>query len=218
MPISESENVFLTLAEEQAQLAALDAAEGTKIIHYSGFSSIVLGIAGSNIVVQKFRIHKEILENVFNSNNMPTTDVITTGTKPTKASTVTLNGRKQSITDKGLDISEKGAKGFIGRLIRIPIPASAGAKLHKYFNSTSPRKNVYIMFPKATTNPAIAMWMAQHANTAYAANLSTFYTERGSKVSFDPTKYAANDLPTISALLGKFSPTYTARLADVKGV
>jgi hypothetical protein len=177
---------------------------------------MVLGVACSNIVVQQFKIHKEILKFVFTQANMPTANVITTSVKSSTSKGTPLAGRAVNEAPTTSDAKGKQDRGFIGKMCRIPIPLAAGAELHKYFNSSANRKNVYIMFPKLATNGAIAMWIAQHADPSFLSKMGVFYNDRGVKVSFDPTiaDWTANDVGTITKLLGKFGATFTARLTD----
>lgn len=214
-----------TQLEIDAQIASLDDTKfgkpRDKQTHYARKSTIILGMAGSNIVIQDFKIHEEILVNIFNRANMPTTGLITTGLKPTVAAAAPANpklpGVLESFDPSALDfeaIARGGlGKGFIGKLVRIPLPTGAAAKLvkRKYFKGL-PRKNAWIMFPKQASRMAIAHWIATHVDITYKDEINAFFMPSGTRVSFNPTKADVNDPAIIAKIVGSFSNNYRTKL------
>lgn len=231
-------NVISNQAEADQQLIKLDEtnADGRNLLSfYEGTSTMILGLAGTDLVVQNFKIHEEYLKEIFTRVvPLPATGVIYNSVKVirTDASgnpiTATPRTEGRDITFKpgegDLTSTNKGGinRGFLGRKCRIPIPKSAGLKLKRFFklkgSAGNPRINAWIMFPRMASNMSIALWIATHIDNTYLSDMGTFYTERGSKISFDPTKYNTNDPVALGKLIGSFTTRYKNRLSGVKAV
>lgn len=225
-----AKDLISSQADQDQQLRRLDETKlgGAKNLlgFYNGKSTIYLGEAGGSLVVQDFKIHEDYLVNVFN--RQPTLASIAITTAPKNSSSITpRESRDTTATEDGNKRSQGKGRintGFQGQRIRIPIPATIGMTLRNNFFSpggvarTKPRKNVFVTFPKAAHQRAICLWIATHVEVNKLDDFGVFYTQSGTKVSFDPAKYNVEDATAITALLGKFSTKYKMRLFEQKAV
>lgn len=180
---------------------------------YNALSTIILGKDGANYVAKNFKIHEDLLLNVFDDCTLKTLGVTKANTQYFKPTTPAATPRVTRASTASYNKEAKGGSGraIAGRRVRIPIPAAQAAGLRKFFGKATARKTATVIFPNIVTIPQICMWILTHLSSAKVNDIPYFIMESGSKI-FLPS-YPAS-LADFDKQIGEFSTTAKAALDD----